>query len=235
MNEEVIRTGGLRKVYPLGELTVEALRGVDLVVRRGEFVAIMGPSGSGKSTLLSILGCLEQPSEGSYRLGGEEVARFDERTAARVRRERIGFVFQAYNLLPRATALHNVELPLIYQGIARDERRERAREALASVGLDDRLDHHPSQLSGGQQQRVAIARAFVTRPDVLLADEPTGNLDSRSEAEILDMLGAVHADGATIVMVTHAREVAERGTRIVHMLDGLVDLDEALGVAAPAG
>jgi putative ABC transport system ATP-binding protein len=234
MNEEVIRTGGLRKVYPLGELTVEALRGVDLVVRRGEFVAIMGPSGSGKSTLLSILGCLEQPSEGSYRLGGEEVARFDERTAARVRRERIGFVFQAYNLLPRATALHNVELPLIYQGIARDERRERAREALASVGLDDRLDHHPSQLSGGQQQRVAIARAFVTRPDVLLADEPTGNLDSRSEAEILDMLGAVHADGATIAMVTHAREVAERGTRIVHMLDGLVDLDEALGVAAPA-
>jgi putative ABC transport system ATP-binding protein len=235
MNEEVIRTGGLRKVYPLGELTVEALRGVDLVVRRGEFVAIMGPSGSGKSTLLSILGCLEQPSEGSYRLGGEEVARFDERTAARVRRERIGFVFQAYNLLPRATALHNVELPLIYQGIARDERRERAREALASVGLDDRLDHHPSQLSGGQQQRVAIARAFVTRPDVLLADEPTGNLDSHSEAEILDMLGAVHANGATIVMVTHAREVAERGTRIVHMLDGLVDLDEALGAAAPAG
>jgi putative ABC transport system ATP-binding protein len=235
MNEEVIRTGGLRKVYPLGELTVEALRGVDLVVRRGEFVAIMGPSGSGKSTLLSILGCLEQPSEGSYRLGGEEVARFDERTAARVRRERIGFVFQAYNLLPRATALHNVELPLIYQGIARDERRERAREALASVGLDDRLDHHPSQLSGGQQQRVAIARAFVTRPDVLLADEPTGNLDSRSEAEILDMLGAVHADGATIAMVTHAREVAERGTRIVHMLDGLVDLDEALGLAAPVG
>jgi putative ABC transport system ATP-binding protein len=235
MNEEVIRTGGLRKVYPLGELTVEALRGLDLVVRRGEFVAIMGPSGSGKSTLLSILGCLEQPSEGSYRLGGEEVARFDERTAARVRRERIGFVFQAYNLLPRATALHNVELPLIYQGVARDERRERAHEALASVGLDDRLDHHPSQLSGGQQQRVAIARAFVTRPDVLLADEPTGNLDSHSEAEILDMLGAVHANGATIVMVTHAREVAERGTRIVHMLDGLVDLDEAVGVAAPAG
>jgi putative ABC transport system ATP-binding protein len=194
----------------------------------------MGPSGSGKSTLLSILGCLEQPSEGSYRLGGEEVARFDERTAARVRRERIGFVFQAYNLLPRATALHNVELPLIYQGVARDERRERAREALASVGLDDRLEHHPSQLSGGQQQRVAIARAFVTRPDVLLADEPTGNLDSHSEAEILDMLGAVHADGATIVMVTHAREVAERGTRIVHMLDGLVDLDEALGVAGSA-
>jgi putative ABC transport system ATP-binding protein len=152
-----------------------------------------------------------------------------------VRRERIGFVFQAYNLLPRATALHNVELPLIYQGVARDERRERAREALASVGLDDRLDHHPSQLSGGQQQRAAVARAIVTRPDVLLADEPTGNLDSHSEAEILDMLGAVHADGATIAMVTHAREVAERGTRIVHMLDGLVDLDEALGVAGPAG
>jgi putative ABC transport system ATP-binding protein len=150
------------------------------------------------------------------------------------RRERIGFVFQAYNLLPRATALHNVELPLIYQGVAREERRSRAREALTAVGLGDRLDHHPMQLSGGQQQRVAIARALVTRPDVVLADEPTGNLDSHSEQEILDMLNAVHADGATLVMVTHAREVAERGTRIVHMLDGEVDLDEALGAARAA-
>jgi putative ABC transport system ATP-binding protein len=215
-------------------MTVEALRGVDLVVRPGEFVAVMGPSGSGKSTLLSILGCLERPSEGSYRLAGTEVASFDERTAARMRREHIGFVFQAYNLLPRATALHNVELPLIYQGLARQERRDRARAALAGVGLEDRLDHHPSQLSGGQQQRVAIARALVTRPDVLLADEPTGNLDSRSEADILDMLSAAHTGGATIVMVTHAREVAERGTRIVHMLDGLVDVDEALGMPAGA-
>jgi putative ABC transport system ATP-binding protein len=234
VSDEVIRTAGLRKVYAVGDLAVEALRGVDLLVRRGEFVAVMGPSGSGKSTLLSILGCLEQPSGGSYRLAGEQVAGFDERKAARVRRERIGFVFQAYNLLPRATALHNVELPLIYQGVARDERRSRAREALAAVGLADRLDHHPSQLSGGQQQRVAIARALVTRPDVVLADEPTGNLDSHSEQEILDMLNAAHADGATLLMVTHAREVAERGTRIVHMLDGEVDLDEALGAPLPA-
>ena len=231
MSAEVIRTTGLRKRYPVGDIAVEALRGVDLVVRRGEFVAIMGPSGSGKSTLLAILGCLEQPTEGSYQLAGQEVAAFDERKAARVRRERIGFVFQAYNLLPRATALQNVELPLIYQGVGRDERRGRARDALATVGLEGRLDHHPSQLSGGQQQRVAIARALVTRPDVVLADEPTGNLDSQSEQEILDMLGAVHVNGATLVMVTHAREVAERGTRIVHMLDGLVDLDEALGAA----
>jgi putative ABC transport system ATP-binding protein len=234
VSDEVIRTAGLRKVYAVGDLAVEALRGVDLLVRRGEFVAVMGPSGSGKSTLLSILGCLEQPSGGTYRLAGEQVAGFDERKAARVRRERIGFVFQAYNLLPRATALHNVELPLIYQGVARDERRSRAREALAAVGLADRLDHHPSQLSGGQQQRVAIARALVTRPDVVLADEPTGNLDSHSEQEILDMLNAAHADGATLLMVTHAREVAERGTRIVHMLDGEVDLDEALGAPLPA-
>jgi putative ABC transport system ATP-binding protein len=233
VTDEVIRTAGLRKVYPVGDLAIEALRGVDLLVRRGEFVAVMGPSGSGKSTLLSILGCLEQPSAGSYLLAGEEVGGFDERKAARVRRERIGFVFQAYNLLPRATALHNVELPLIYQGVARDERRARAREALASVGLGQRLDHHPSQLSGGQQQRVAIARALVTRPAVVLADEPTGNLDSRSEQEILDMLNAAHADGATLLMVTHAREVAERGTRIVHMLDGEVDLDEALGSPLP--
>jgi putative ABC transport system ATP-binding protein len=234
VSDEVIRTAGLRKAYAVGDLAVEALRGVDLLVRRGEFVAVMGPSGSGKSTLLSILGCLEQPSDGSYRLAGEEVAGFDERKAARVRRERIGFVFQAYNLLPRATALHNVELPLIYQGVARDERRSRARQALTAVGLGERLDHHPSQLSGGQQQRVAIARALVTRPDVVLADEPTGNLDSHSEQEILDMLSAVHADGATLVMVTHAREVAERGTRIVHMLDGQVYLDEALGAPRAA-
>jgi putative ABC transport system ATP-binding protein len=232
VSAEVVRTAGLRKVYPLGDLAVEALRGVDLVVRRGELVAIMGPSGSGKSTLLSILGCLEQPSEGTYQLAGEQVAGFDERTAARVRRERIGFIFQAYNLLPRATALHNVELPLVYQGVGRDDRRARAREALESVGLGDRMDHHPAQLSGGQQQRVAIARALVTKPDIVLADEPTGNLDSHSAGEILGMLREAHAGGATLVMVTHAREVAEHGTRIVHMLDGLVDHDEALGATA---
>jgi putative ABC transport system ATP-binding protein len=228
MCECVIKTAGLRKVYALGAMSVEALRGVDLTVRRGEFLAIMGKSGSGKSTLLSILGCLEQPTDGSYWLAGEEVARFDERTAARVRRERIGFIFQAYNLMPRATALSNVELPLLYAGVSRDERRERAREALASVGLSDRRGHYPNQLSGGQQQRVAIARALATRPDVVLADEPTGNLDSASETEILDLLATVNRGGATLIIVTHAREVAERGSHIVEMLDGLIVGEEVL-------
>jgi putative ABC transport system ATP-binding protein len=222
----VIETAGLRMRYASGELGVEALRGIDLVVERGEFVAIMGPSGSGKSTLLSILGCLERPTQGSYRLAGEEVAGFDERKAARVRRERIGFVFQAFNLLLRSTALQNVELPLFYAGVSRDDRRERARAALDAVGLGDRAEHLPSQLSGGQQQRVAVARAIVTRPDVVLADEPTGNLDSHSQEEVLDLLDGVHAEGATLVMVTHSREVAEHATRIVHVLDGLIDADE---------
>jgi putative ABC transport system ATP-binding protein len=232
--DRVIETRGLRRVFDSGSLRVEALVGVELSVSRGEFLAIMGPSGSGKSTLLSILGCLECPSEGSYWLGGEEVAGFDERTSARVRRERIGFVFQAFNLMPRSTALQNVELPLIYSRVGRRERRARASEALAAVGLEDRRDHLPSQLSGGQQQRTAVARAIVTQPDVLLADEPTGNLDSKSEAEVLSVLERVHAQGATIVMVTHAHEVADRGTRIVHMLDGRIALDEQLGVPAAA-
>jgi putative ABC transport system ATP-binding protein len=232
MADDVIETRDLRKRFDSGSLTVTALAGVDLVVRSGEFLAIMGPSGSGKSTLLSILGCLERPSEGSYRLAGEEVADFDERKAARVRRERIGFVFQAFNLLPRSTALQNVELPLIYAGVGRRERRRRAKESLSAVGLGDRDHHLPSQLSGGQQQRVAVARAIVTRPAVLLADEPTGNLDSKSEAEVLDVLERVHAEGATIVMVTHAREVADQGTRIVHMLDGGIEHDEQLDVPA---
>jgi putative ABC transport system ATP-binding protein len=218
--------------YQSGELSVEALRGIDFVVGAGEFVAIMGPSGSGKSTLLSILGCLERPTAGSYRLAGEEVAGFDERTAARVRRERIGFVFQGFNLLLRCTAAQNVELPLFYAGVGRDERRDRTRAALEAVGLGDRAGHLPRQLSGGQQQRVAVARAIVARPDVVLADEPTGNLDSRSQDEVLDLLGEVHAQGATIVMVTHSRAVAEHGTRIVHVLDGLVSSDEPLAQAA---
>jgi putative ABC transport system ATP-binding protein len=227
-NGAVIATDALGKRYRSGTLDVDALRGIDLEIGQGELLAIMGPSGSGKSTLLSILGCLEQPTAGRYRLAGEEVAGFDEKRAARVRRERIGFVFQAFNLLPRATAQHNVELPLVYSKVRREERRERARAALVEVGLGDRAEHLPSQLSGGQQQRVAVARAIVTRPSVLLADEPTGNLDSHSEAEVLDILTRVHAGGATIVMVTHAREVAERGTRIVHLRDGLVEADEAL-------
>jgi putative ABC transport system ATP-binding protein len=234
MVDRVIETQSLRKLFDSGSVSVAALAGVDLVVESGEFLAIMGPSGSGKSTLLSILGCLERPTGGSYRLAGEEVAGFDERKAARVRRERIGFVFQAFNLLPRSTALQNVELPLIYGGVGRRERHARAAEALAAVGLEDRGGHLPSQLSGGQQQRVAVARAIATRPAVLLADEPTGNLDSKSEAEVLAVLEQVHLDGATIVMVTHAREVADQGTRIVHMLDGAIERDEQLDLATRA-
>jgi putative ABC transport system ATP-binding protein len=231
----VINAEGVEKLYASGGLSVEALRGVDLEVAAREFLTIMGPSGSGKSTLLSILGCLEQPTRGRLQLAGEEVASFDEPTAARVRRERIGFIFQAYNLLARSTALQNVELPLVYARTPRAERRERAMLALEAVGLADRVDHLPSQLSGGQQQRVAVARAVVTDPDVLLADEPTGNLDSRSEAEILEILDDLHGRGATIVMVTHAREVAEHGTVIVHMRDGCVDVAERLRPADATG
>ncbi|MEA2139066.1 MAG: putative transport system ATP-binding protein [Solirubrobacteraceae bacterium] len=233
MDDAVIQTTDLRMRYAQGELSVEALRGVDFTVRAGEFVAIMGPSGSGKSTLLSILGCLERPTGGSYRIAGEEVAGFDESKAARVRRDRIGFVFQGFNLLLRSTAAQNVELPLFYAGVGRNERRERTRAALESVGLGERADHLPRQLSGGQQQRVAVARAIVSRPDVVLADEPTGNLDSTSQDEVLAVLGDVHARGATIVMVTHSREVAEHATRIVHVLDGLINADESLVAAAP--
>ena len=224
----VIETVGLSKQFDSGALGVHALRGVDLQVRSGEFLAVMGPSGSGKSTLLSILGCLEPPTAGSYRLDGEDVASFDERRAARVRRQRIGFIFQGFNLLPRSTALENVELPLIYARVPALERRARAEEALRSVGLLDRAAHLPSELSGGQQQRVAVARASVVRPTVVLADEPTGNLDSRSAEDVLDILQAVHGAGATIVMVTHSREVAERGTRIVHMRDGLIERQEVV-------
>jgi putative ABC transport system ATP-binding protein len=234
MDDLVIEAEGLSKRYETGDVAVDALLDTDLVVTAGEFLAIMGPSGSGKSTLLSILGCLERPTGGRYRLAGEEVARFDERKAARVRRQRIGFVFQAYNLLPRSTALQNVELPLLYADVPRQDRHRRAVAALELVGLADRLAHMPSQLSGGQQQRVAVARAIVSEPAVLLADEPTGNLDSHSEAEILEILDALHDRGATIVMVTHAREVAEHGTRILHMLDGRIEHDEQLDAARAA-
>ncbi len=225
----VIHCVDVRKRFQSGGGGVDALRGVDLTVRAGEYLAVMGPSGSGKSTLLSILGCLEPPTSGTYHLAGDDVSRFDERTAARVRRQRIGFVFQGFNLLPRLDAMENVELPLVYAQVPADERRRRARTALAAVGLADRAGHLPSQLSGGQQQRVAVARAIVVHPDVVLADEPTGNLDSRSAEEVLDVLGLVHARGGTLVMVTHARDVAERGTRIVHMLDGRVHSEESVG------
>ena len=226
VGETIIDVADVTKEYSSGDVSVRALRGVSLVVRDGEFVAIMGPSGSGKTTLLGILGCLDRPTTGSYRLVGEEMSTLDESRRARVRGQRIGFVFQAYNLLPRATAYKNVELPLVYAGAPRRERRRRVIDALADVGLAERAHHLPTQLSGGEQQRVAIARALVARPSVLLADEPTGNLDSANAEEVLTLLGRLSTKGATIVMVTHSGEVAERASRIVRLADGLVVADE---------
>ncbi|HEV7639927.1 MAG TPA: ABC transporter ATP-binding protein [Gaiellaceae bacterium] len=224
----IIDVTGVTKVYRTGDVLVEALRGIDFVVQAGEHVAIMGESGSGKTTLLGILGCLDRPTAGSYRLVGEEMSRLPETRRARMRGERIGFVFQAYNLLPRATAYQNVELPLVYARVSKRERRRRALDALAAVGLADRAGHHPNQLSGGQQQRVGIARALVTGPSVVLADEPTGNLDSASAAEVLDILDRLHEQGTTIVTVTHSLDVAHRASRIVHVADGLVVDDAAV-------
>jgi putative ABC transport system ATP-binding protein len=221
-----IEVAGVTKVYRTGDVSVGALRGVTLVVREGEFVAVTGASGSGKTTLLGILGCLDRPTTGAYRLVGQEMSTLDEARRASVRGERIGFVFQAYNLLPRTTAQKNVELPLVYARVAARERRRRVREALAQVGLAERARHLPTQLSGGEQQRVAIARALVVRPSVLLADEPTGNLDSASAEEVLTLLERVNRHGATIVMVTHSGTVAARASRVVQLADGLVVADE---------
>jgi putative ABC transport system ATP-binding protein len=221
----VIELAAVTKVYGSGDVAVAALRGVSLVIREGEFVAIMGPSGSGKTTLLGIIGCLDRPTEGTYHLVGEEMSGLDESRRARVRGERIGFVFQAYNLLPRQQAYKNVELPLIYGGVPARERRARVVEALEQVGLADRIDHRPNQLSGGEQQRVGIARALVVRPSVLLADEPTGNLDSASAEEVLTLLERLNRQGTTIVLVTHSEAVAERAARIVRVADGLIVSD----------
>ena len=216
----VIELDDVRKVYAAGPLQVEALRGVTTVVDRNEYVAIIGPSGSGKSTLMHILGCLDVPSSGVFRLVGHDVASLDENRLADVRNLFIGFVFQQFNLLGELSAWRNVELPLIYAGMARGERRDRAHAALAKVGLADRADHRPGELSGGQQQRVAIARALVTEPALILADEPTGNLDSVSSAEVLDLLDELHAEGRTIVLITHESEVAARADRVVQIRDG---------------
>jgi putative ABC transport system ATP-binding protein len=230
----VIELADVTKVFRSGEVSVDALRGVSFAVHEREFVAIMGPSGSGKTTLLGILGCLDRPTEGSYKLVGQEMSTLDETRRAHVRGERIGFVFQAYNLIPRTTAYKNVELPLVYAGVAGGERRGRVQQALASVGLAERADHLPNQLSGGEQQRVGIARALVVEPSVILADEPTGNLDSASAAEVLAILGRLNEEGATIVMVTHSSEVAEHASRIIRFADGLVVADEPTERARPA-
>ncbi len=227
----ILELEDVTKSYATGDVLVAALRGVTFGVDEGEFVAIMGESGSGKTTLLGILGCLDRPTTGSYKLVGEEMTYLSESHRARLRGARIGFIFQAYNLLPRTTAAQNVELPLVYAGVPARERKRRVLEALAAVGLAERIDHQPNQLSGGQQQRVAIARALVTTPSVLLADEPTGNLDSRSAEEVLELLAQIHARGSTIVMVTHSSEVAQRASRILRFADGLLVGDELLAAA----
>jgi putative ABC transport system ATP-binding protein len=227
----MIEIQDIEKVYRLGDMEVRALDGVSFKVEPGEWVAIMGPSGSGKSTLMNIIGCLDQPTSGSYRLDGTEVARMNDDQLAAVRNRKIGFVFQGFNLLSRTTALANVELPLVYAGI--HDRRQRAEAALQRVGLGDRLNHRPNELSGGQQQRVAIARALITDPAIILADEPTGNLDSKSGAEIMDILRGLHNQGMTIVMVTHDPDIAMQCKRIVHIRDGKVHKDERLD--GPAG
>ena len=225
MSDLIIKTKGLRKDYVLGAETVRAVRGVDMEIHTGEFVAIMGPSGSGKSTFMNLIGCLDTPTEGEYWLSGTRVKELSDDELARVRNQKIGFVFQTFNLLPRATALHNVELPLIYAGVKGKERRRLAREKLELVGLGDRMDHKPPELSGGQRQRVAVARALINNPALLLADEPTGNLDSVTGEEIMDVLKGLNEQGQTIVLVTHETNIAAYAKREVHLLDGLVERD----------
>jgi putative ABC transport system ATP-binding protein len=221
----VIVTRGLRRSYRMGDTVINALDGVDLQIQPGEYLAVMGPSGSGKSTLMNVIGCLDSPDEGEYRLNGQLVSNLRDSELARIRNREIGFVFQTFNLLQRATSLHNVEVPLIYSGIGRRERQRRAREALEKVGLDTRLDHNPSELSGGQRQRVAVARALVTRPSILLADEPTGNLDSRTADEMMGLFDQLHQAGNTIILVTHDRKIGEHAQRIIRMLDGRIESD----------
>jgi putative ABC transport system ATP-binding protein len=229
--DAVIVTRNLRRDYDMGGEVVHALDGVGLVIRKNEFVAIMGPSGSGKSTLMNLIGCLDSPTGGEYWLNGHRVSELDDDELARIRNQEIGFVFQTFNLLPRATALHNVELPLVYAGISAKERRARAMDALTRVGLADRVQHRPNELSGGQRQRVAIARALVNRPSILLADEPTGNLDSATSEEIMTFFEALHREGQTIVLVTHEPDIAAHALRQVHLLDGRVARDFTTGRA----
>jgi putative ABC transport system ATP-binding protein len=222
----VIDIQQLTKTYIMGQTQVHALRGVDLQIQTNEYVALMGPSGSGKSTLMNLLGCLDTPTSGSYRLDGRDVSTMDDAELAAIRNEKIGFVFQTFNLLPRQTTLENVALPLVYAGQSRRERQERAAEVLESVGLGDRLDHRPNELSGGQRQRVAIARALVNRPAIILADEPTGNLDTKTSIEIMEIFEEIQNRGNTVILVTHEPDIAEHAHRIVRLRDGETESDE---------
>ena len=221
----IIKTQGLKKIYQMGQEQVKALDGVDVELERGEYVAIMGPSGSGKSTLMNLLGCLDTPSEGEYWLNGHAVSTLNDDELAQVRNKEVGFVFQSFHLLPRYSALENVQLPLVYSNIPREERLERAKQALEQVDLTDRIHHRPNELSGGQRQRVAIARALINQPSILLADEPTGNLDSNTGKDILNLFEHLHTAGHTIILVTHDPEVASHANRIIRLRDGRVEMD----------
>ena len=223
----IIHMQSIRKIYDTGKVKVEALKGIDLAVTSGEFVAIVGPSGSGKSTLMNLIGCLDTPTDGRYRLGGEDVAKLDRDQLADVRNRRVGFVFQGFNLLPQITAFENVEMPLVFGGVSVRERRERVAELLGKVGLDDRMDHKPTELSGGQMQRVAIARALAMRPDVVLADEPTGNLDTSAGGDIMELFSDLWKQGRTLVVITHDMTLARRAGRIVEVRDGRIISDTA--------
>ena len=224
--EPLIQLTGITKIYPMGDQVVRALAGVDLTIMQNEYVAIMGPSGSGKSTMMNIIGCLDTPTDGEYILNGERVSDMTDNELARIRNKEVGFVFQTFNLIPRVSCLQNVELPLIYSGMRRSARREKAEQTLESVGLGDRIDHKPNELSGGQRQRVAVARALVNDPSLILADEPTGNLDTKTGHEILELFEGLHRRGNTILVVTHEEDIAQHARRIVRLRDGLIEIDE---------
>lgn len=226
MSQPIIDIKGITRDFPLGNETVHVLKGINLVINKGEYVALMGPSGSGKSTLMNILGCLDTPTSGSYILNGKLVSEMHDDELAEIRNKEIGFVFQTFNLMPRTTALDNVALPMVYAGKSKEERNARATEVLTQVGLSDRMDHKPNQLSGGQRQRVAVARALVNKPSIILADEPTGNLDSKTSIEIMKLFGEIHANGNTVILVTHEEDIAAHAHRIIRVKDGIIEKDE---------
>jgi putative ABC transport system ATP-binding protein len=223
MKTPIIDIKGITRDFQLGSETVNVLKGIDLLINKGEYVALMGPSGSGKSTLMNILGCLDTPTSGSYILNGKQVSEMHDDELAEIRNKEIGFVFQTFNLMPRTTALDNVALPMVYAGFSKDERNKRATEVLTQVGLADRMDHKPNQLSGGQRQRVAVGRALVNKPSIILADEPTGNLDSKTSVEIMKLFGEIHANGNTVILVTHEEDIAAHAHRIIRLRDGIIE------------
>jgi putative ABC transport system ATP-binding protein len=225
MNQNLIDITNIKRDFQLGNETINVLKGIDLQIKKGEYVALMGPSGSGKSTLMNLLGCLDTPTSGTYILNNKDVSALKDNELAEIRNKEIGFVFQTFNLLPRTTALDNVALPMVYAGYSKSERNKRATEVLTQVGLNDRMDHQPNQLSGGQRQRVAVARALVNKPSIILADEPTGNLDSKTSLEIMKLFGEIHTNGNTVILVTHEEEIAAYAHRIIRLRDGLIESD----------